>query len=153
MVFTGSTASLARRLRLALRSSADLSNPLGPLWFEEAARNLYPLASHPVIGLIVRASAFFLAYAGKGRLALLVLVTVAFGILGITFYLVIPAVFLAVAVGISRVYLDLHYPTEVLDPTDVLAGWCVESAWAMLCWGTALYLDQQGKLRSTGSVV
>ncbi|MBZ9813859.1 phosphatase PAP2 family protein [Mesorhizobium sp. CA7] len=43
-------------------------------------------------------------------------------------YFISLALFLTVMVGLSRVYLGVHYPT------DVLAGWCVGSAWAILCW-------------------
>jgi len=50
------------------------------------------------------------------------------------------ALFLTVIVGISRVYLGVHYPS------DVLAGWCVGGGWAMLCWAIALYLQERGKL-------
>jgi len=37
-------------------------------------------------------------------------------------------IFLAVIIGLSRVYLGVHYPT------DVLAGWVAGSLWALLCW-------------------
>lgn len=42
-------------------------------------------------------------------------------------YCIATAIALTLLVGISRVYMGVHWPT------DVLAGWCVGAAWAMLC--------------------
>jgi undecaprenyl-diphosphatase len=43
-------------------------------------------------------------------------------------YVMAVAIFLVFLIGVSRVFLGVHYPT------DVLAGWCIGSAWALTCW-------------------
>jgi undecaprenyl-diphosphatase len=50
------------------------------------------------------------------------------------------AVVLTIMVGLSRLYLGVHYPS------DILAGWCIGSAWAVLCWGGALWLQRRGNV-------
>ena len=57
-------------------------------------------------------------------------------------YVLTVAVALTFLIGISRIYLGVHWPT------DVLAGWCVGSAWAMLCWRIALALQRSGNVES-----
>lgn len=47
------------------------------------------------------------------------------------------AIALVTVIGVSRVYLGVHYPS------DVLGGWLVGSAWATLCWSAALWLQHR----------
>jgi undecaprenyl-diphosphatase len=48
------------------------------------------------------------------------------------------AILVTVAVGVTRVYLGVHWPS------DVLAGWAVGCSWALVCWCVAVWLQDQG---------
>ena len=48
------------------------------------------------------------------------------------------SVIITMLVGISRVYMGVHYPT------DVLAGWTAGGVWATLCWMVARMMKNRG---------
>jgi undecaprenyl-diphosphatase len=52
-------------------------------------------------------------------------------------YYLFVATMLTVLVGVSRVYMGVHYPT------DVLAGWTAGLVWALICWLSARLLQRR----------
>lgn len=57
-------------------------------------------------------------------------------------YFMSTAILLTLFVGLSRLYLGVHYPS------DIIAGWCIGAAWAVLCWGGALWLQRRGEVEA-----
>jgi undecaprenyl-diphosphatase len=62
-------------------------------------------------------------------------------------YLMAIAVSLTMLIGLSRIYLGVHYPT------DILAGWCVGAVWAIGCWVLMAWLQHLGQVEPSGALI
>jgi undecaprenyl-diphosphatase len=58
----------------------------------------------------------------------------------IGFYFIVLAALLTILIGVSRIYLGVHYPT------DVLGGWCIGAAWALGCWVLMTWFQNEGQV-------
>ena len=52
-------------------------------------------------------------------------------------YMMTAAIVLVLLIGMTRIYLGVHYPS------DVLAGWCVGGAWVLTCWQAAKEIERR----------
>lgn len=59
----------------------------------------------------------------------------------VKFYCMAVAMLATLLVGATRVYLGVHYPT------DVLAGWLIGASWALFCWLLARALDRTAGMK------
>jgi undecaprenyl-diphosphatase len=193
-VVEGDATKFDQTILLALRNANDLSDPIGPPWLEEMARDVTALGSYAVLSIIFCAVVTYLFLVRQRAAAFWVLAAVGGGVLisnalkleyqrprpdlmphavrvfttsfpsghatlsAVTYltlgallaslhtgrlkaYFLCLAVLLTVAVGISRIYLGVHFPT------DVLAGWCIGAAWAAICWTLFLWLQNRASVK------
>ncbi len=193
-VFTGETQAIDRYIMLMLRDPNDLSNPIGPGWFEELMRDFTALGGVGILMLISLLTVGYLLLEHKKKSALVLFIAIASGTFvsfslkyGFTrprpdivphatevytssfpsghslmstmvylslasmlsqiqsrkrskVYLFSAAIILSVVIGISRVYLGVHWPT------DVIAGWAAGLFWSLLFILVIRSMQSSGKM-------
>ncbi|WP_416397677.1 phosphatase PAP2 family protein [Allohahella sp. A8] len=197
-VVGGDSHALDEQLLMSMRTASDPSDPVGPHWVEELMRDITGLGGVGVLTFLTLVVAGFLVLQRKGKVALVVLVTIGSGIalsllmkMGfdrprpelvphesyvyttsfpsghsmmsavvylslasllarvqqnrkVKIYLLAVAMVLTMMIGISRVYMGVHWPT------DVLAGWMAGAFWALLCYMVTRHLQHSGAVEPEG---
>ncbi|MDZ4821482.1 MAG: phosphatase PAP2 family protein, partial [Planctomycetota bacterium] len=124
MVFTLGAATSGVLISIGLKSLYDRPRPNLVTHLSHVYSSSFP-SGHSMLSAIV--------YLTVGPLLAAVMPTRPLKI-----YVLFVAIILSVSVGLSRVYLGVHYPT------DVLAGWLAGVVWSLLCWLLARWLQRRG---------
>ena len=135
-VLEGDTTTVDEQLLLMLRAPTDSSDPLGPPWVEDLARDITGVGGAAVLTLLTAASAGFLALQRKRHLALYVLAAVASGMLVSTL----------LKMGFDRPRPDLVPHGQIVYTSSFPSGHSMLSAVAFLTLG-ALLASSQTNLR------
>ncbi|MDO8863458.1 phosphatase PAP2 family protein [Haliea sp. E1-2-M8] len=138
---------LARRYRAALFASVAvpggiLLSTLMKVGFDRPRPDLVPHDSIVYTASFPSGHAMMSAVTYLTLAALLIRVQPA---LRLKAYILLLAILLTLLVGMSRVYLGVHWPT------DVLAGWTAGAAWAALCWLAMRWMQRRGQVETEES--
>ena len=131
----GNRRSMA--LVLAAIGSGFLANQLMKFGFERPRPELVPHGSY------VYTSSFPSGHAMMSAVTYLTLAILVARVQerpSVRAFLIGVACFLTVIIGVSRVYLGVHWPS------DVLAGWTAGAAWAVIWWMVARWLERRGHI-------
>ncbi|MGE5294339.1 MAG: phosphatase PAP2 family protein [Solirubrobacterales bacterium] len=193
-VLEGTTQQYDEWILRQLRTPGDMTDPIGPKWFEDMWRDITALGSMTVLTLVTIACGGYLLMGKRYRMLAFLTVATVGGVvvslllknafarprpefssgasyvmtasfpsghsmlsaivyltLGVLLartstryrhkvYFIAVALTVSLLVGLSRVYLGVHYPT------DVLAGWSFGLIWALLCWLIAQFLQRRGTI-------
>ncbi|MBB4954664.1 undecaprenyl-diphosphatase [Agrobacterium vitis] len=190
-VFEQGTHSFDKAILLALRTTDNPEQMIGPAWLMASLRDITSLGGFTVITLVTLLTVFYLLAAGKTRNAVIVALAISLGavaegslkllfsrarpdivphlvevqtmsfpsghaMMSALTYLTLGAmlaraqptrrlrvfilsvgVVLTLLIGISRVFLGVHWPT------DIMAGWTIGGAWALCVWTIADALNRR----------